>query len=74
MLIELKRLPEEIRNIIRERTNDKVIDVWWANSCNNEGEDFHELYIDSNDSLNNLYFKYGWGEITSLEEALEELE
>lgn len=74
MLIELKILPEVATHIVSTRTDQEVVDMWWSNGCNEEGEDYYELYIDSHDNNQNFYYKYGWGEINSLEEALEELE
>ncbi|MBE7896151.1 hypothetical protein G7L40_20390 [Paenibacillus polymyxa] len=74
MIIELKRLPDVTRHMVGERTNDPNMDIWWVNGCNEEGEDYYELYIDSHDNHHSFYYKYGWGEIKSLEEALEELE
>jgi len=74
MFVELKGLPEVTRHIVSMRTNSELVDLWWSNGCNEEGEDYHELYIDSHDNKQNFYCKYGWGEIESLEEALEGLE
>jgi|GEM_PF-5029936 len=74
MFIELNGLPEVTRHIVSFRTNHEVVDLWWSNGCNEEGEDYYELYIDSHDNSQNFYYKYGWGEIESLEGALEELE
>jgi len=74
MFIELKELPEVTRHIVTMRTDYEVVDLWWSNGCNEEGEDYYELYIDSHDNNQNFYYKYGWGEIESLDGALEQLE
>ena len=74
MLIEIERLPESVKSIIREKTSDKEVDVFWSNRCNEEGEDWYELQIDSADELTTFFYKEGWGEICSIEEALEEFE
>lgn len=74
MIIDLKVLPEVARHIVSTRTDSEAVDIWWSNGCNEEGEDYYELNIDNYDNTQNFHYKYGWGEITSLEEALEELE
>ncbi|WP_440110108.1 hypothetical protein [Paenibacillus sp. QZ-Y1] len=74
MIIDIEQLSSEIQSVIKNQTNEKKVDFYWGNFCSDEGEDCHELYIDSEDNQINYIYRTGWGEITSLEEALEELE
>ncbi|OZB98105.1 hypothetical protein [Paenibacillus sp. XY044] len=74
MIIEVGKLPDSVKSIIRQQTTDSEVDVYWSNGCNEEGEDFYELQVESTDNQITYFYKEGWGEINGIEEALEELE
>lgn len=74
MIINIEQLPSEIQSTIKNQTSEKKVDLYWGYFCTDEGEDCHELYIDSEDNQVNYIYRTGWGEIANLEEALEELE
>lgn len=74
MIIDVCKLPNDIRLKIQKQTNDLRVDIIWSNGCNEEGEDYYEVSIDSEDNQFNYFCNSGWGNIETLEEALEELE
>ncbi|MNI74976.1 hypothetical protein D3C73_1310940 [compost metagenome] len=74
MLVKTNGLPIKLKEFIQTKTSSQVVDVWWSNGCNEEGEEYSELYIDDGETLETVFSTNTWGEIYNLEEALEELE